>query len=341
MNARLKDVAAHAGVSVKTVSNVVNDYPFVSPATRARVRASLDELRYRPNATARSLRTGRTGMIGLAVPRLRDAYFAEIADQVVNAAEERGWTVLVEQTGGDARREAALLTGLRPSLVDGLIFSPLALDQPALDQAVRRTPVVLLGEHLEGADRPRVAIDNVAAARDAVLHLAGTGRTRIAAVGAKPGRQAPTAALRLAGYRAGLTAAGLAERSYYEAAVTHYQRLDGAEAARRLLRCAQRPDALVCFNDLLALGALRALHEARVRVPDDVAVVGFDDITESSYAIPDLTSVAPDKSLLAHEAVRLLAGRIDDPTCNEATQIVVPHRVIVRGSTSPSAASPV
>lgn len=333
MNVRLKDVAAHAGVSVKTVSNVVNDYPFVSAGTRARVRASLDELKYRPNVTARSLRTGRTGMIGLAVPRLRDPYFAEIAAEVVSAADARDWTVLVEQTGGDPDREAAVLAGLRPSLIDGLIFSPLALDQSTLNEAARRTPLVLLGEHLEGIDRPRVVIDNTAAAREAVLHLAATGRSRIAAIGVQQGPHAATATLRLAGYRRGLADAGLTCRAGQEAPVERYQRADGAEAARRLLRRRHHPDAIFCFNDLLALGALRALFETGVRVPDDVAIVGFDDIAEASYATPNLTTIAPDKTRIAQQAVRVLAGEIDVDSRAHPATVVVPHRLVVREST--------
>jgi len=331
MSVRLKDVAAHAGVSIKTVSNVVNDYPFVSAELRARVQASLDELDYRPNVTARSLRTGRTGMIGLAVPRLHDPYFAEIADHVVRAAGRRGWTVLVEQTGGDRDREIAVLAGLRPSFVDGVIFSPLALDTSALDHAIRQLPLVLIGEHLEASGRPRVTVDNVAAAREVVLHLAAMGRRRVAAIGTKPGQHAATAELRLAGYRAGLAAAGLRRRPSYEADVAHFQRSDGRDAARRLLRHRPRPDAIFCFNDLLALGTLRALHEDGVRVPEDVAVVGFDDITESSFCIPTLSSVAPDKEELAGHALTLLAGLMDlSPDGAPAASEFVAHRLMVR-----------
>jgi DNA-binding LacI/PurR family transcriptional regulator len=336
MTVRLKDVAAHAGVSIKSVSNVVHGYPHISPGLRARVQASLAELGYRPNASARSLRTGRTGTIGLAVPRLHDAYFAEIAHHVVTAADRRGWTVLVEETGEDPGREAAVLNGLRPSLIDGLIFSPLVLDQRALTQAVFGTPLVLLGEHLVGIDRPRVSIDNVAAARDAVRHLVETGHCRIAAVGAQPGATAGTAALRLSGYRAGLSEAGLRPQPRYQAAVRSYQRPDGADAARALLRRRPRPDALFCFNDLLALGALRALHDAGVRVPDDVAVVGVDDIAESAFAVPSLTTVAPDKAHIAEQAVALLGRCIDDPGGAEPPAVVVQHRLVPRESTRPA-----
>lgn len=341
MAVRLRDVAELAGVSVKTVSNVVNGYPHVSEAMRRRVQDALDEAGYRPNATARSLRTGRTGLIGLAVPRLHDPYFAQLADAVIAAAAEQGWTVLVEQTGGDPQAEAVVLSGLRPSLIDGLIFHPLALDLTALAVVERQTPLVLLGEHLAG-QHPGVAVDNVAAAHELVTHLAGTGRTRIACIGAQPGAGWGTSTQRLAGYRAALADAGLPSLPGYEAAASDYQRSDGATAVRVLLAQQPPPDGIFCFSDLLALGVLRALHDKGVRVPEDVAVAGFDDITEASYAIPSLTTIAPDKAVLARQAVDLLAHHIDAPRTDPGHRgddpggqaTVVPHRLVIRESTA-------
>lgn len=343
MPGRLRDVAELAGVSVKTVSNVVNDHPHVSDDMRRRVQLALDQVGYRPNVTARSLRTGRTGLIGLAVPRLHDSYFSQVADAVINAAAEHGWTVLVEQTGGDADREAAVLSGVRPALIDGLIFHPLALDLEALAAVERDTPLVLLGEHL-GGQHLHLAADGVTAAHDVVSHLVATGRSRIACIGVQPASTSATAVQRLAGYRAGLTDFGLPHSSSYEAAVDDYQRRDGAEAARRLLSQSPPPDAIFCFNDVLALGALRALHDEGARVPADIAVAGFDDIAEARYAIPSLTTVAPDKMVLAHQAVDLLAAQITasaargpkgQPSGGRGGPMpVVPHRLIIRESTA-------
>lgn len=345
MAVRLRDVAEAAGVSVKTVSNVVNDHPHVSEPMRRRVQHALDEAGYRPNATARSLRTGRSNLIGLAVPRLHDPYFSQVADAVVNAATERGWTVLVEQTGGDARREAVVLSGLRPALIDGLIFHPLALDAVALAAVERDTPVVLLGEHL-GSEHLHLAVDGVAAAHEVVSHLVATGRTHIACIGAQPGPWSATAGQRLAGYRTALADAGLLHVPGYEAAVPDYQRSDGAAAALRLLLQPEPPDAIFCFNDLLALGAIRALHDEGVRVPQDIAVAGFDDITEACYAIPSLTTIAPDKTALASHAVELLARRIGAggkaprqgavaaTGYPDGSIPVVPHHLVIRESTA-------
>lgn len=343
MTARLRDVAELAGVSVKTVSNVVNDHPHVSEAMRRRVRAALEKTGYRPNVTARSLRTGRTGIVGLAVPSLSDDYFAELADAVVTAAAGRGWTVLVEQTGGDPAREVDVLSGLRPSHVDGLLLHPVRLTAERVASLRSRTPVVLLGEHLHG-EHASLAVDGVRAAGDLVTHLLQTGRTRIACVGTRPGASRGTAAQRLAGYRQALAAAGLEVGPGYEVPVAEWRRPDGASAARQLLALHPRPDAIFCFSDALALGVLRALHEERVDVPSEIAVAGFDDIAGARYAIPSLTTVAPDTPALARRALDLLAAELAEDhrpvrrDTSEATpndSPTVPYRLVLRESTAP------
>src|SRR3712207_5114460 len=144
MPVRLKDVAEKAGVSVKTVSNVVNGYVHVAPDTRARVQAVIDAMEYRPNVTARNLRAGRVGVIALAVPGLDNPYFAELAGHLVAAAEQYGWTVLVDQTDGLAERERDVLAGFRHHLIDGLVLSPHALGVEELGERSRADmPVVL------------------------------------------------------------------------------------------------------------------------------------------------------------------------------------------------------
>jgi DNA-binding LacI/PurR family transcriptional regulator len=333
---RLKDIAAHAGVSVKTVSNVVRGHPGVSRPMRLRVQNSIDTLGYWPNVTARSLRSGRTGLIGLALPRLHDAYFAELAAGIVSCAADRGWTVLIEQTNGEAVRETEVLTGHRPAFVDGLIFSPISVSSQVLAGASPTVPIVLLGEHLQAAPRTRVSVDNVAAARDAVTHLLEGGRRLIAAVGVKTGQNATTAQLRLQGYQQALDSAGLSVPPEYQLAVQHLQRTDGAGAARAALALTPRPDALFCFNDLLALGALRALRDAGVRVPQDIAVVGFDDIEEALFSVPRLTSIGPDKTRLAAAAVEQLAALLGEPAAAGGAMVQVPHRLSVRDSSEPA-----
>lgn len=333
MAVSLRDVAARAGVSVKTVSNVVNDYPHVTPATRQRVVEAIESLGYRPNLSARNLRRGRTGLIALALPELDSPYFAELARFVIKAAEEQQWTVLIDQTDGVRERELVAIKGLGSNLVDGLLLSPLALDGDDLAEIGIDVPLVLLGERVSHGPASHVAIDNVAAAREAVSHLVGIGRHRIAAIGAQRVEAGQTARLRLAGYREALESAGLPYADDLVATVERYSRADGAAAMTRLLDGDEPPDAVFCFNDLMALGALRALHERGLRVPDDVAVIGFDDIEDGAFHVPTLSTVSPDKEQIAGEAVRVLAAKLRGEE-DEPRELSADHRLVVRESTA-------
>jgi len=307
MAATLKDVALLAGVSVKTASNVVNGYAFVKPENRRRVEEALAATGYRPNLGARNLRRGRTGFIALLLPELSVPYFAELAGLVITAAQSHDWNVLIEQTQGLAERERSSLASLGPHLIDGAIVSPEALDAADLTQLSTGVPLVMLGEHAVEVAIDHVAIDNVLAARTAVNHLIDIGRRRIAAIGQHPRRG--TAAQRLVGYRSALTAARLPQPDEYITSALNYHRRDGAEAMTHLLDLPSPPDAVFCFNDLLAIGALRAATERGVRVPEDVAIVGFDNTEESAYSLPSLTTIAPDKGAIARTAVDLVHRR--------------------------------
>ncbi|MGW0215722.1 LacI family DNA-binding transcriptional regulator [Micromonospora chokoriensis] len=327
MRHRLKDVAERAGVSVKTVSNVVNGYVHVRADTRARVEEAIVELNYRPNLSARHLRKGRTGVIALAVPELHIPYVAELARHVVTAAAAYGWTVLIDQTG-----ERVVACGITDHLIDGLIVSPSALTAEDL-AGLDGTPVVLLGERVEHGPADRVVIDNVTAAREITDHLIKLGRRRIAAIGPQRTDESASARLRLAGYADALRAAGLDYDEALVAPASAWHRADGAAAMRGLLTSGVRPDAVFCFNDTLALGALRALHEAGLRVPEDVAVAGFDDIEDGRFSIPTLSTVAPDKERIAHLAVELLANRLDGDRAAPARALSAPYRLELREST--------
>lgn len=335
----LRDVAALAGVSIKTVSNVVNDYVHVAPGTRARVQRALAELNYRPNLSARNLRSARTGLIALAVPEIDSPYFAELARHVVRAAESRGWTVLVDQTDGLADRERLVMDGIRGHLIDGVIFSPLASGRDELLGRRDSTPMVLLGERVYDGPVDHVAIDNVAAARDAVEHLLEHGRRRVAAIGEQRRKSAGTARLRARGYAEALRSNAIEPAAELVRFTESYHRADGAAAMADLLDQGTAPDAVFCFNDLMALGALRTLAERGVRVPDDIAVAGFDDIEDGRYAVPSLTTVRPDKQAIAERAVDLLAGRLDGTDTGPPREVDAPYELMVRESTSAARAA--
>ena len=331
MVASMKDVARLAGISIKTVSNVVNDYPFVSADTRSRVRAALATLDYRPNTSARGLRTGRTDLIALAIPALDEPYFAETASLIVEVASRRGWTVMIEPTGGDRGRERLAAAGSGSNRIDGLIASPLALTGGDIAGLARQRPMVLLGERFDNASTDHVAVDSVRAAQEATRHLIELGRRRIAFLGAHPRNR--TAAGRLGGCRTALAEAGRQLDHELIAPVDRFRRADGAAAMARLLDAAKPPDAVLCVNDLLALGAIRALISRGLRVPEDVAVAGFDDIEEASFSNPALTSISPDKQQIAEAAVDLLCRRIRDGETGPPVDVIAPHCLRVREST--------
>lgn len=343
MSVTIYEVARHAGVSPRTVSNVINDYPFVAAHTRQRVQESIEALGYRPNLMARNLRRGRTGMIALAVPEIAVPYFSELSGAVMTEVAERSYTMIIEQTDGDPSRERKLLEDSeRSHLFDGLIFSPLGLGARELASYSGRAPVVLLGERVNEGPLDHVTIDNVAASRDVVAHLAGLGRQRIAAIGDQPYETGETAQFRTQGYLEGLEIACLPADRRLIIPAKSFHREAGAQAMRQLLQLRNPPDAVFCYNDLLAAGAIRVLLTAGLRVPDDVAVAGFDDNEEGRYSTPTLTSLAPDKRRIAAMAVeqlfRRLEGMVGDPQVLQAP-FALQARESTLGRAVPTAAS--
>jgi DNA-binding LacI/PurR family transcriptional regulator len=338
--ASLRDVAALADVSVRTVSNVVNNFPYVAAATRARVQRALDELDYQPNLAARSLRTGRSNIIALAVPVLDAPYFGELAREIVNAADPHSYTVLVEHTEALASRERRLFFGAASHLIDGLILSPVGLRPDEIRELLDRKPLVLLGEHDLGSVADHVAIDNVAAAHAATTHLLSLGRRRIATIGCTAQPHSAAARLRHRGYVAALGDAGISPDEGLILTPASLDRRGGAEAMESLLSSGRVADAILCYNDLVALGAIRTLLSRGFRVPDDIAVAGIDDIEEGRFSTPTLTTIAPDKRQIAQLAIECLIARMTDrsqvaaPRALEAT-----FELVVRESTSGGAAS--
>lgn len=307
----LRDVAQRAGVSTRTVSNVVNDFHHVSPTMRAKVKAALDELNYTPNLLARGLRQGRTGIITLLVPEIAVSYFGELAHEVVDRASRFGITVMIDETGGQPERERALLqTASQSSWLDGVLLSSMGLHGRALADLGSAKPLVLLGERTAKAALDHVGIDNVRAARASAQHLIDAGCRRIAAMGGNASASDATSVLRLRGYRQALHAAGLPLDDELYVRTARYGRADAVAAVRTLLGQTAPPDGLFCFSDELAVGALRELREQGLDVPGDIGVVGFDDVEEAAFATPSLTSIRPDKGAIAHVALEILLERI-------------------------------
>ncbi|MCA0295533.1 MAG: LacI family transcriptional regulator [Actinobacteria bacterium] len=335
MAATLHDVSKLAGVSIKTVSNVINDYPYIRESTRAKVLAAIAELGYTPNLSARNLRIGRSNVISLVIPELRNAYFAELADSVMRAASGRGYAVLIEQFGNTREEELAVVRKARGQMVDGILYSVLTLgedDRELLNEV--KMPTVLLGERIFDGPKDHVTMQNVEGARAATEALLRDGRRRIVALGAHPGEVIGSAGLRLTGYREALDAAGLPLDDELVIPVDTWHRADGARAMRAFLDQDVPFDGVVAFNDTLAFGALRVLQEAGRRVPEDVALIGFDDIDETRYSMPTLSTIDPGRDEIARRAVDLLLRRIEEGADTvQPVEVAVPFRLIEREST--------
>ncbi|WP_229713398.1 LacI family DNA-binding transcriptional regulator [Streptomyces fuscichromogenes] len=309
----MRTVAEKAGVSMKTVSNVINGTGSFSEETGRRVRTAVEELGYRINPFARGLRSRRTGTIALLIPNVYQPFNAELAEQIIRAPETRGLKVVVETTRGDARREQALLTTSPGELVDGIIYVPHALSAEQYLALPVAQPMVVVSERpaeADGLNLDYVEIADEQGSHAAVTHLLAQGRRRVAAIFEPAGPRA--GGRRLHGYRRALAEAGV---DYDDSLVAHVDNADlwssGVGAATRLLRTRARFDALFCYNDVVAIGALSVLQRSGVAVPDDVALAGFDDIEAARFTTPPLTTVDPRRRSIARTAVELLRARTD------------------------------
>jgi len=345
--ATMHDVARVAGVSLKTVSNVINGYRYLRPETKAKVEAAIEELGYRVNVTARNLRQGRTGLIKLVVPELRIPYFAELADSIVQEASQAGLVVLLEQHRYDRELELGVLRGDGGQQVDGVIYSPVYVGQDDVDRFAVDFPLVILGESVFGAPCDHVSMRNIEGARAQVEHLLALGRKRIAIVGYNETPKVSSSTLRYKGATSALRDAGVAVDP---ALVTgsgagrpispkraQWVRPTGTLLMAELLDEGAKPDAVVCLNDALALGALHELARRGVKVPDDIAVIGCDDVEEAEFTQPTLSTIDPGRSAIAQTAVKLLAERMGlDAGFDHATparEILVGFELRARQST--------
>lgn len=319
----IQDVAKAAGVSPMTVSNVINDHPNVRPATREKVLEAMARLDYRVNVAARNLRKGRTGTIGLAVPEVNSAYYGLLAATIIAAAERRGLRVSIEQTASrDNELDALSLS--RNRLYDGLILSAAGMGQGDAERLRVDHPVVILGDRIFGGPVDHVAMPNFDASHAATRHLIERGCRRIAFVcGAV--EEVDTSSLRIAGYRKALEDAGLSADRALVQQVDRLGMREGAERAREMARSGLDFDGVFCVTDSLAMGVLRGLADVGTRVPDQVKVIGFDNVSESEFFIPSLSSVDPDHDGMAERAVDLLIRRI------EQTEPPVPQQDVVGG----------
>jgi LacI family transcriptional regulator len=325
----IDDVAEMAGVSYQTVSRVINDKPEVSPTTRARVQQVISTLGYRPSRVARSLATARTATIGLVVPDIANPYFSDIAHGVEQSGYEQGYSLLLCNTNEEPQREVDVLHVLDDKQVDGVIVCGLRQTGGPLRAALARLPAaVLVNRQLEGLALPAVMVDDVTGGYLATSHLLTSGHR---AVGFVAGPIASDSGKRRAqGY-----ARALAEHNIRGAPdwLRHCAPVvaDGERTAAALLEAHAELTALFCYNDLVAAGALQACKRIGRKVPDDIAIVGFDDIHLAALMTPSLTTCHVPRVDIGRLAFDLLLRQIDTDEAGDAV-IQISPRLIIRAS---------
>jgi LacI family transcriptional regulator len=321
-------VARLANVSVASASRVLNGIR-TTPDTAARVTQAAAEVGYVPNAAARSLRSRRTGQIAFAMPDVGNPVYTTMVGSIQDVARARGLRLMLHSTGADADDELAMVRDLKHRFVDGLILASLDLTKAHAEELARAAvPVVVIGRPRKGTLVDTVRAHSRKGAADAVRHLHATGHRRIAFVNG-PEHTAPGSSRRL-GYLDGLRACGLRRDDALIEVAEDFMIEPGREAAVRLLDRAS-PDAILCANDLLAAGALAALHARDRDVPDDIALVGMDNSALCEVTWPTLSSVDLGSAERARLAAELLLERIEDPD-REPRVVGVEPRLVVRAS---------
>jgi LacI family transcriptional regulator len=333
----IKEVAAEAGVSTASVSRVLAGVNGVTREVRERVVLAAAKLNYQPNRLARGLRVGQRKVIGVIIPDLRNAFFTAVAYGVEGALYRAGYTLQLGNSDGQPEREQAQLSTMRGEGVAGLVF--IAGNRPAANYDMLRNwgiPLVAVDRSPGGLEVDLVRSDNRAGMREAVLHLISLGCQEVAIVAGTAGIDVSEE--RLGGYLDALRNAGVALR---EELIVHgdFQQEGGYAAMARLLDMPQPPKGVVVANNLMTLGALRAIAERSVRIPEDLALVVFDDMPWASFLRPPLTAVAQSPEELGRVAAQLLLERIGDPS-RMVRRVVLPTRLMVRASCGASAPAP-
>ncbi len=327
----MSDVANAAGVSVMTVSHILNGRPRASAETQARVLAAVEDLGYEVNLTARHLRAGRTDSVALIVPHFHD-YYSAVADSLADVLERSGRHLVLERTQALPRVEREALSLARLRMHDGALVSAVALSPETLLRVRARVPLVLLGERDMPPELDHVRLANEEGSRLATAHMVASGARRVMVLGGSLDRERTMATRRREGWERALRDAGLTPDPTLVVPLISYGLEEGRTAVSRLLRLGHRFDAVFAVTDTAALGAISALTDHGLRVPEDVQVAGFDNLDVADFVSPGLTSVDPNHEGLADSAIRLLERRMLGGT-EPAEHVVTPVSLVVRGST--------
>lgn len=327
--ASIKDVAEAAGVSTATVSRVLSNGLHVRPEVRERVMAAVERLGYRPNLVARSLRSQQSNTIGLIVSDIRNPFFTSISRAAEDTAYEQGFSIILCNTDENPEKEAIYLDLMRDTSVAGIIISPTRQTLSTFADSNIPFPTVAVDRPIPGVDTDAVLLDNVDAAYRLTTHLIEQGYRRI---GILCGEMS-TGLERQLGYEKALRAHGLAPRTDHMRYVP--PRIEtGYAAALKMIDLAEPPEALFTVNSLLAAGALQAIQERHLTIPDDIALVTFDETTWATLVQPAITLIAQPTYEIGKTAAELLLQRIADPS-RPTRRVILKGQLQVRGSSAP------
>ncbi|MHB8962560.1 MAG: LacI family DNA-binding transcriptional regulator [Saccharofermentanales bacterium] len=325
----IKEVAELARVSVATVSRVINDDPVVRPATRVRVLDAIRRLNYTPNLLGRNLRQVRTNRILVLIPSISNQFYSKIISAMERTAKSHGYRVLVCMTHNDPSTEREYIDMLTTRVVDGIIFLSSGLSGDEMNLLAGTYPIVQCCEYVEGSKTDTVIIDNEQAAYDAVKYLLTSGHGSVAFFGSRI--KYTSGILRERGYRRALTDHHAASAGEF-ILLDDYSYPGGQRMTAEYMRHSTRPDAIFCISDSIAIGCIRELTDRGVRIPEEVAVIGFDDTSVAKVYCPALTTVAQPQEETGTIAMEMLLKRLQKKGSPPATRIL-PHRLVLRETT--------
>jgi LacI family transcriptional regulator len=327
----IKDIAKRAGVSIATVSYVVNNSRVVSPEVRGRVEKAINELGYHPDINARSIKTQRTSTIGLIIPDNANPFFAEIAKGVEDAGFEAGYSVILCNSNSMEARELAYINLLLSKRVDGVVFGATSKGVEHARLLVEQSiPTAIFYREVEDLNIDSFRIDNIEAGYKATQHLIDLGHRKIACI--QPRSPITPSSGRVLGFRKALLEAGI-EVDEELMPVGDNLISGGGDAVMRLLQTKKCFTAIYSTNDAMAIGAMRAARDAGYQIPEDISIVGTDDILLARYSEPPLTTIAQPKQEAGSMAVKLLIERIEKRYKDGPREFILPIELIVRKST--------
>jgi len=325
----IHDVAKLAKVSIATVSRVSSNKEGVNEDTKARVLEAMAKLGYRPNSAARTLRMSKSNIIIVLMVNIKNSFFSEFIRGIEEIARKSGYYILIGSTDGDPEKEKEYIDLIQESRVDGVILTTAGvLDESTIKKISETSPMVLTFDYVPSQQIPSISIDNESASRKITNHLIDLGHTRIAHITGNMGRlQSQT---RLYGYKQALSQHSI---PVDEALIQEggYLFEDGYLAAQKLLSFDNLPTAIYGGNDNVAIGALKAAHEAGLRVPEDIAIVGFDNVDIASYVTPGLTTIHQPRYEIGKRAMELLLKKIDNEEIDHG-HIILEDELIIRES---------